>query len=99
MQLNITTLITNAVTGLPQTKPRAREVRLLQAGRSFYFINEAVPKAEGERSFADGKLQIKYGELTTAYPAVKLSADDLFSFTNRSFQESISWSLYTPCSL
>ncbi|NQX46324.1 ABC transporter ATP-binding protein [Paenibacillus tritici] len=62
------------------TEAKGQEVRLLQAGRSFYFINEAVPQAEGERSFADGKLQIKYGEQTTVYPAVRLSADDLFSF-------------------
>ncbi|WP_281424894.1 ABC transporter ATP-binding protein [Paenibacillus tritici] len=62
------------------TEAKGHEVRLLQAGRSFYFINEAVPQAEGERSFADGKLQIKYGDQTTVYPAVRLSADDLFSF-------------------
>lgn len=59
---------------------KGQEIRLLQAGRSFYFINEPVTQAEGERSFADGNLRIQYGEEEYTYPAVRLSADQLFSF-------------------
>lgn len=64
---------------------KGQEIRLLQAGRSFYFINEAVAQTEGERSFSDGNLRIQYGDQATVYPAVRLSADDLFSFYKPEF--------------
>ncbi|MBY0009902.1 ABC transporter ATP-binding protein [Paenibacillus typhae] len=64
---------------------KGQEVRLLQSGRSFYFINEAVAQADGERSFKDGMLEIKYGDEITAYPAVKLSADEVFAFYKPEF--------------
>ncbi|WP_243895990.1 ABC transporter ATP-binding protein [Paenibacillus sp. F411] len=56
------------------------EVRLLQSGTSFYFINEPVERAEGSRSFQDGIMSITYGDSTQSYPAVKLSTSELFSF-------------------
>ncbi|KAI7250651.1 hypothetical protein KC345_g11640, partial [Hortaea werneckii] len=59
---------------------KGQEIRLLQAGRSFYFINEAVAQPEGERTYSDGKLHIRYGDQETVYPAAKLSTDELFSF-------------------
>lgn len=64
---------------------KGQEIRLLQSGRSFYFINEAVAQAEGERTFKDGMLEIKYGDEITAYPAVKLSADEVFAFYKPEF--------------
>lgn len=64
---------------------KGQEIRLLQAGRSFYFINEAVAQTEGERSFSDGNLRIQYGDQATVYPAVRLSADELFSFYKPEF--------------
>ncbi len=64
---------------------KGQEVRLLQSGRSFYFINEAVAQADGERSFKDGMLEIKYGDEISAYPAVKLSADEVFAFYKPEF--------------
>ncbi|WP_099052478.1 ABC transporter ATP-binding protein [Paenibacillus borealis] len=64
---------------------KGQEIRLLQAGKSFYFINEAVPQTEGERSFSDGNLRIQYGDQATVYPAVRLSADELFSFYKPEF--------------
>lgn len=64
---------------------KGQEVRLLQSGRGFYFINEAVAQAEGERTFKDGMLEIKYGDEITAYPAVKLSADEVFAFYKPEF--------------
>lgn len=64
---------------------KGQEIRLLQIGKSFYFINEAVSQPDGERSFTDGMLQIKHGDEITAYPAVKLSADELFDFYRPEF--------------
>lgn len=64
---------------------RGQEVRLLQAGKSFYFINQPVTQPEGDRTYRDGELHIKYGDTLSAYPAVKLSADELFSFYKPEF--------------
>ncbi|WP_310828938.1 ABC transporter ATP-binding protein [Paenibacillus pedocola] len=64
---------------------KGQEIRLLQVGKSFYFINEAVSQPEGDRSFKDGELQIKYGDQISVYPAVKLSADELFAFYKPEF--------------
>ncbi|CQR56289.1 ABC transporter ATP-binding protein [Paenibacillus riograndensis] len=59
---------------------KGQEIRLLQAGKSFYFINMPVAQPEGERTFREGKLHIQRGDTEAVYPAVKLSADELFSF-------------------
>ncbi|MFP7289211.1 ABC transporter ATP-binding protein, partial [Shouchella clausii] len=56
------------------------EVRILQSGRSFYFIGEPVTSTEGERTYADGQLTITGSSGTAVYPAAKLSADELFAF-------------------
>ncbi|QSF42758.1 ABC transporter ATP-binding protein [Paenibacillus tianjinensis] len=64
---------------------KGKEIRLLQVGKSFYFINEAVSQSDGDRSFKDGELQIKYGDQISVYPAVKLSADELFAFYKPEF--------------
>lgn len=59
---------------------RGREVRLVQAGRSFYFIDESVTRTEGNRSFQDGVLTISYASEELQYPAVKLTKEQLFEF-------------------
>ncbi|GGF64311.1 multidrug ABC transporter permease [Paenibacillus albidus] len=59
---------------------KGQEIRLLQAGRSFYFINGAVAQPDGERTFQDGQLHISRGGNETVYPAVKLGANELFAF-------------------
>ena len=59
---------------------KGQEIRLLQEGRSFYFINQAVNQPEGERSYSNGELHIVRGDTEVVYPAVKLSANELFSF-------------------
>lgn len=59
---------------------KGQEVRILQVGKSFYFINEPVVQPDGERSFSNGELRITRGNEEMIYPAVKLSADDLFAF-------------------
>ncbi|MFD0616814.1 ABC transporter ATP-binding protein [Paenibacillus sp. GCM10027629] len=59
---------------------KGQEVRVLQVGRQFVFVHEAV-QATGERTFAEGQLQIKSGngELTT-YAATKISVNELIGF-------------------
>jgi ATP-binding cassette, subfamily B, multidrug efflux pump len=64
---------------LPE-EAKGQEIRLLQAGRSFYFINESVVQPEGERTFRDGELVIKRGDTEVTYPAVKLTSGELFAF-------------------
>ncbi|MEC0203072.1 ABC transporter ATP-binding protein [Paenibacillus lautus] len=59
---------------------RGQEVRLVQAGRSFYFIDEPVTRTEGNRSFKDGVLTISYASEELQYPAIKLTKEQLFEF-------------------
>lgn len=59
---------------------KGQEIRILQSGRSFYFINEAVTQSDGERKFSNGEMHITRGQDEVIYPAVKLSADELFDF-------------------
>ncbi|WP_456287753.1 ABC transporter ATP-binding protein/permease [Paenibacillus sp. AK002] len=59
---------------------RGHQVRLVQAGRSFYFIDEPVTRTEGNRSFQDGVLTISYASEELQYPAVKLTKEQLFEF-------------------
>ncbi|KTD86417.1 ABC transporter ATP-binding protein [Paenibacillus etheri] len=59
---------------------KGQEIRILQEGRSFYFIDEAVTQPDGERKFSNGEMRITRGQDEAIYPAVKLSADELFDF-------------------
>ncbi|MEC0373456.1 ABC transporter ATP-binding protein [Paenibacillus chibensis] len=59
---------------------KGAEIRLLQSGRSFYFIDQPVTNPQGERKFADGQITITYGDKVSQYPARKLSAAELYSF-------------------
>lgn len=59
---------------------KGREVRVLQSGRSFYFINEPVVRSEGERTYQDGMLTISYRNDNASYPATKLDTKELFAF-------------------
>ncbi len=64
---------------------KGQEIRLLQVGKSFYFVNEAVTQPDGDRIVRDGELHITRGNEETVYPAVKLSADELFAFYKPEF--------------
>ncbi|MEK4979656.1 ABC transporter ATP-binding protein [Bacillus sp. FSL K6-6540] len=63
-----------------ESETRGQEVRLVQAGRSFYFIDEPVTRTEGNRSFQNGVLTISYASEELQYPAVKLTKEQLFEF-------------------
>ncbi|SET39258.1 ABC transporter ATP-binding protein [Paenibacillus sp. NFR01] len=59
---------------------KGQEVRLLQVGKSFYFVDQAVAATEGERTFTDGSVHIRKGDQETVYPAEKLATNELFAF-------------------
>ncbi|WP_019640256.1 ABC transporter ATP-binding protein [Paenibacillus fonticola] len=61
-------------------EPKGQEVRVLQTGTSFVFVNEPVTQASGERSFSNGVLTIDYNGSAFQYPAVKLKPTELFAF-------------------
>jgi ATP-binding cassette subfamily B protein len=63
-----------------EDEPKGNEIRVLQQGRSFYFINQPVDVAAGKRSYAEGQLTITNGTIQNSYPAKALTADQLFTF-------------------
>jgi ATP-binding cassette, subfamily B, multidrug efflux pump len=64
-----------------ENETKGEEVRVLQIGRDFYFVPEAVT-FDGERSVKSGEIIITKGEQSAAYPAEKLSGDELLDFYN-----------------
>ncbi|RCX17087.1 ATP-binding cassette subfamily B protein [Fontibacillus phaseoli] len=59
---------------------RGAEARILQVGKSFVFVNSAVPNVSGDRSFKDGILSFSHNGEVTEYPAQKLGASEVFAF-------------------
>lgn len=59
---------------------KGQEVRILQTGKIFVFIDEPVANPSGDRSFQDGMLTIDYNGSKSEYPAVKLTKTELFAF-------------------
>ena len=60
---------------------KGNEVRILQVGKSFVFVESAVPDVSGDRSFKDGVLTLTRKDgASTQYPAQQLSASGLFAF-------------------
>jgi len=60
---------------------KGREVRVLQSGRSYYFVDaEGVPD-EGKKTFANGELTVTAADGTVRrYPAVKLTKGEVYDF-------------------
>ena len=56
-----------------------KEVRILQVGRSYYFVDQPI-SFDGERTATDTELTISKGSEQAVYPAVKLSVSELFAF-------------------
>lgn len=61
------------------TLNKRKEVRVFQVGMAYYFVDEAVP-FDGKRTAEDGALRITGGGQTESFPAVRLSASEVFSF-------------------
>ncbi|WP_339159681.1 ABC transporter ATP-binding protein [Paenibacillus sp. FSL W8-0186] len=59
---------------------KGQEVRILQTGKIFVFIDEPVANPSGDRRFQDGMLTIDYNGNKSEYPAVKLTKTELFAF-------------------
>lgn len=60
---------------------KGNEVRVLQVGKSFVFVEAAIPDVSGDRSFKDGVLTLTRKDgASTQYPAQQLSASGLFAF-------------------
>ncbi|WEK56423.1 MAG: ABC transporter ATP-binding protein [Candidatus Cohnella colombiensis] len=75
---------------LDQGAEHGREIRILQKGLSYYFVDSAAIPNEGQRSFANGVLTIKTdsGQVLT-YSAVQLTASEIFSFYRPEIREMV----------
>ncbi|KXG08893.1 putative multidrug resistance ABC transporter ATP-binding/permease protein YheH [Anoxybacillus sp. P3H1B] len=62
-----------------QGEAKGKEVRLLQIGRDYYFVDRAIT-FDGKRSIQNGMLMIQHGEQKAVYPIEKLSNSELFRF-------------------
>ncbi|MFD2612731.1 ABC transporter ATP-binding protein [Paenibacillus gansuensis] len=58
---------------------KGREVRVLQSGRSFYFLNQPLP-VDGERTVQNGQMTVKTKSDTAVYPVTKLERKELMAF-------------------
>ncbi|MCL6597680.1 MAG: ABC transporter ATP-binding protein/permease [Alicyclobacillus macrosporangiidus] len=63
----------------PAGAPHGGEVRILQVGRAFYFVPQAI-SSDGERSVADGRIRVQRQGQVEEAPAVRLSAAEVFAF-------------------
>ncbi|WP_211745856.1 ABC transporter ATP-binding protein [Paenibacillus sp. Marseille-Q4541] len=59
---------------------KGEEIRILQSGRSFYFVNDPVTIEGGDRTYENGILTVTRGDQTAAYEATPLSVDEIFAF-------------------
>ncbi|MGM7685135.1 ABC transporter ATP-binding protein [Cytobacillus sp. Hm23] len=59
---------------------KGKEVRVLQVGRDYVFVDQPVTTPEGERIYEDGTLIITRSNEEMSYPAVELTNDELLSF-------------------
>lgn len=58
---------------------KGNEARILQVGRSYYFLNENI-EFDGERKATNDGIEIRRNGKTAAYAAEKLSVDELVTF-------------------
>jgi len=68
-------------------EPKGREVRVLQSGRSYYFVDAAGVPNTGKRTFEGGALSISMQDGSKlAYPAEKLSKGEVYEFYKPEFR-------------
>jgi ATP-binding cassette subfamily B multidrug efflux pump len=66
---------------------KGREVRVLQAGRTYYFVDAANVPSTGQRNFANGQVTITKEDGTgSIYPAVKLTRGETYRFYKPEFR-------------
>lgn len=64
---------------LEQGEPHGKEVRILQVGRQFYFVDEPI-QFDGERRVEGGTLIISFRDQTASYDAKHLTKTELLAF-------------------
>ncbi|WP_372630883.1 ABC transporter ATP-binding protein [Cohnella sp.] len=66
---------------------KGEEVRILQSGRSYYFVPASGVPDTGKRAFADGTLTIgREDGSVLSYPATKLTKGDVYEFYKPEFR-------------
>ncbi|MCD9024812.1 ABC transporter ATP-binding protein [Cohnella silvisoli] len=69
---------------------QGREVRVLQSGRTFYFVDAAGVPNTGKRTVSDGQLSILRDDGSTQqFPATKLTAGEMYAFYKPEFRSII----------
>lgn len=75
---------------LADGEERGREVRILQSGRSYYFVDAAGVPNTGSRTFEGGQLTVQRDDGSTQqYPATKLTASETYGFYKTEFRSLI----------
>jgi ATP-binding cassette subfamily B protein len=70
-----------------EDETKGREVRVLQSGRSYYFVDAAGVPNSGKRTFGDGLLTIEREDGSKQqFPALKLSASETYEFYKPEFR-------------
>ncbi|WP_335872060.1 ABC transporter ATP-binding protein [Bacillus sp. 2205SS5-2] len=64
---------------LTEQDPKGKQIRVLQSGINFFFIEEEV-ELDGKRSYENNVLTIEKGNRVERYPANKLTKDELLAF-------------------
>ncbi|QMV45010.1 ABC transporter ATP-binding protein [Cohnella cholangitidis] len=70
-----------------EDETKGREVRVLQSGRSYYFVDAAGVPNTGKRTFGDGLLTIAREDGSKQrFPALKLTAGETYEFYKPEFR-------------
>jgi ATP-binding cassette subfamily B multidrug efflux pump len=77
---------------LQNGQPPGKEVRLVQIGRSYYFVNEALPDS-GSKNIENGRLIVGDKGTKASFPALKLSNAEVYAFYKPEFPGLISLAL------
>ncbi|MDF2926989.1 MAG: multidrug transporter permease [Paenibacillaceae bacterium] len=64
---------------------KGRQVRILQIGRTYYWIGEPVDRTDGKKEAADGAVTISEEWGRASYPAKALSREELYPFYKPEF--------------
>lgn len=71
---------------LAENEEKGREVRVLQSGRTYYFVPAADVPSTGKRTFSEGQVTIlREDGSTQQFPATKLSRGETYEFYKPEF--------------
>jgi len=66
-------------------EPKGEAGRVLQAGAAYYWLPGGPQVADGERSYANGRLTVAGDAQAASYPAVPLTKQELYAFYRPEF--------------